>query len=53
MPPASRSRTLAPTQVVVMTHAYGDCTGVRYLTNGLKVWGPGPLSQLSYGRGGT
>lgn len=24
-------------QVVVMTHAYGDCGGVRYLTNGLKV----------------
>lgn len=23
-------------QVVVMTHAYGDCGGVRYLTNGLK-----------------
>lgn len=24
-------------QVVVMTHAYGNCTGVRFLTNGLKV----------------
>ena len=24
--------------VVVMTHAYGDRTGVRYITNGLKVW---------------
>lgn len=23
--------------VVVMTHAYGNRTGVRYLTNGLKV----------------
>ena len=23
--------------VVVMTHAYGDRTGVRHLTNGLKV----------------
>ena len=23
--------------VVVMTHAYGDRTGVRYVTNGLKV----------------
>jgi hypothetical protein len=22
-----------------MTHAYGDCGGVRYLTNGLKVGG--------------
>jgi phosphatidylinositol glycan class A protein len=27
----------APSQVVVMTHAYGDCCGVRWLTNGLKV----------------
>ena len=26
-----------PAQVVVMTHAYDNCTGVRYLTNGLKV----------------
>eukprot|EP00878_Enallax_costatus_P003436 GHUV01003647.1.p1 GENE.GHUV01003647.1~~GHUV01003647.1.p1 ORF type:complete len:475 (+),score=123.32 GHUV01003647.1:322-1746(+) len=25
-------------KVVVMTHAYGDCGGVRYLTNGLKVY---------------
>ena len=25
-------------QVVVLTHAYGDRVGVRYLTNGLKVW---------------
>jgi hypothetical protein len=24
-------------QVVVVTHAYGDCVGIRYLTNGLKV----------------
>jgi len=36
-------------QVVVMTHAYGDCTGVRYLTNGLKVsrWkGRGDCSRI-------
>jgi hypothetical protein len=26
-------------QVVVLTHAYGNCGGVRYLTNGLKVRG--------------
>lgn len=25
-------------QVVVMTHAYGDRCGVRYMTNGLKVY---------------
>ena len=25
--------------VVILTHAYGDRTGVRYLTNGLKVCG--------------
>ncbi|MEW5304924.1 MAG: hypothetical protein WDW36_007499 [Sanguina aurantia] len=25
-------------KVVVATHAYGDCRGVRYLTNGLKVY---------------
>ncbi|KAF6266378.1 glycosyl transferase [Scenedesmus sp. NREL 46B-D3] len=25
-------------KVVVMTHAYGECGGVRYLTNGLKVY---------------
>jgi phosphatidylinositol N-acetylglucosaminyltransferase subunit A len=25
-------------QVVVLTHMYGDRTGVRYLTNGLKVY---------------
>ncbi|KAG2490079.1 hypothetical protein HYH03_011544 [Edaphochlamys debaryana] len=25
-------------KVVVVTHAYGDCRGVRYLTNGLKVY---------------
>ncbi|GIL80993.1 hypothetical protein Vretifemale_10129 [Volvox reticuliferus] len=25
-------------KVVVVTHAYGNCTGVRYLTNGLKVY---------------
>lgn len=25
-------------QVVVLTHAYGDRTGVRYMTNGLKVY---------------
>ena len=25
-------------QVVVLAHAYGDRVGVRYLTNGLKVW---------------
>lgn len=30
-------------QVVVMTHAYGDCTGVRYLTNGLKARGYLPM----------
>ena len=24
-------------KVVIMTHAYGDRSGVRYLTNGLKV----------------
>lgn len=24
-------------KVVIVTHAYGDCSGVRYLTNGLKV----------------
>lgn len=24
--------------MVVVTHAYGDCAGVRYLTNGLKVY---------------
>jgi phosphatidylinositol glycan class A protein len=33
-------------QVIVVTHAYGDCRGVRYLTNGLKArwlqrWGAG------------
>lgn len=40
------SRSSAPTplstcdtrwQVVVVTHAYGECRGVRFLTNGLKV----------------
>ncbi|KXZ46226.1 hypothetical protein GPECTOR_46g295 [Gonium pectorale] len=25
-------------KVVVVTHSYGDCRGVRYLTNGLKVY---------------
>ncbi|KAH8298483.1 hypothetical protein KR044_006126 [Drosophila immigrans] len=25
-------------KVVVLTHAYGDCTGVRYVTHGLKVY---------------
>ena len=25
-------------QVVVLTHCYRDCKGVRYLTNGLKVY---------------
>ncbi|KAF5839094.1 hypothetical protein DUNSADRAFT_1639 [Dunaliella salina] len=25
-------------KVVIVTHAYGDCKGVRYLTNGLKVY---------------
>ncbi|GLC56388.1 hypothetical protein PLESTB_001099500 [Pleodorina starrii] len=25
-------------KVVVVTHAYGNCTGIRYLTNGLKVY---------------
>lgn len=25
-------------QVVVLTHAYGTCSGVRYITNGLKVY---------------
>lgn len=25
-------------QVVVLTHAYGDCSGIRYLTHGLKVY---------------
>jgi phosphatidylinositol N-acetylglucosaminyltransferase subunit A len=24
-------------KVIVVTHAYGDRTGIRYLTNGLKV----------------
>lgn len=24
-------------KVVVLTHSYGDRTGVRYMTNGLKV----------------
>ncbi len=27
----------ATMQVVVVTHAYGDCCGIRYLSNGLKV----------------
>eukprot|EP00967_Tisochrysis_lutea_P060479 scaffold77362_cov17-Tisochrysis_lutea.AAC.1 len=27
---------LSNAQVVIVTHAYGDCKGVRYLTNGLK-----------------
>lgn len=26
-----------PPQVVVVTHAYGKCAGVRFLTHGLKV----------------
>lgn len=26
-------------QVVVATHAYKDCCGIRYLDNGLKVGG--------------
>lgn len=34
--PCVRAHTRSCTQVVVMTHAYGDCGGVRYLTNGLK-----------------
>lgn len=25
-------------KVVVLTHAYGDCTGIRYVTHGLKVY---------------
>ncbi|XP_030378132.1 phosphatidylinositol N-acetylglucosaminyltransferase subunit A [Scaptodrosophila lebanonensis] len=25
-------------KVIVLTHAYGDCSGVRYLTHGLKVY---------------
>lgn len=25
-------------QVVVLTHAYGDCSGIRYVTHGLKVY---------------
>ena len=25
-------------QVVVLTHAYGDCSGVRWMTGGLKVY---------------
>lgn len=25
-------------QVVVVTHAYGDCSGIRYATHGLKVY---------------
>lgn len=33
-------------RVVVLTHAYGDRCGVRYLTNGLKV-GACSLLQLS------
>ncbi|XP_004529462.1 N-acetylglucosaminyl-phosphatidylinositol biosynthetic protein isoform X1 [Ceratitis capitata] len=25
-------------KVIVLTHSYGDCKGIRYLTNGLKVY---------------
>lgn len=25
-------------KVIVMTHSYGERIGVRYMTNGLKVW---------------
>ncbi|XP_022227015.2 phosphatidylinositol N-acetylglucosaminyltransferase subunit A [Drosophila obscura] len=25
-------------KIVVLTHAYGDCSGIRYLTHGLKVY---------------
>lgn len=25
-------------KVIILTHCYGDCKGVRYLTNGLKVY---------------
>jgi phosphatidylinositol glycan class A protein len=25
-------------KVIVMTHSYGERVGVRYMTNGLKVW---------------
>mgnify|MGYP001807471383 CR=1 FL=1 len=36
-----------------MTHAYGDCLGVRYLTNGLKVGGARVLSgDLGFGTAG-
>ena len=39
--PVHCSRTVLPCfmthQVVVLTHAYGERSGVRYLTNGLKV----------------
>lgn len=32
------SSALSPCQVVVLTHAYGDRSGVRWMTNGLKVY---------------
>lgn len=25
-------------QVIILTHCYGECKGVRYLTNGLKIY---------------
>lgn len=25
-------------KVIVLTHSYGERVGVRYMTNGLKVW---------------
>lgn len=37
-------------KVVVLTHAYGELSGERYLTNGLKVPGQGTEGQ---GRGQT
>jgi phosphatidylinositol glycan class A protein len=25
-------------KVIIMTHSYGERVGIRYMTNGLKVW---------------
>lgn len=36
--PLSLSNLWESFQVVVLTHAYGDCSGIRYVTNGLKVY---------------
>jgi phosphatidylinositol glycan class A protein len=33
-------------KVIVLTHSYGERVGVRYMTNGLKVW-IAQCSQLS------